>query len=508
MVTKIIVNQNHRAPLQVTFANMKIAIVGSGIAGLASAIRLRVGGHEVTVFEQNDYPGGKLSAFEQDGYRFDAGPSLFTLPNLVDELFVLAGKNPQDHFQYIRKNITCQYFWEDKTRLTAWADRNKFVAEAVEKTGVSEQAVKEHLDHSALLYETTNGIFIERSLHLWKNYFHKDVWKAFKNLGKLALNKTLNDVNQERLKNARLVQLFNRYATYNGSDPYKTPGVMLIIPHLEHHIGTFYPVGGMHQITMSLYNLALDLGVVFHFNSPVSEIRVEQNKVTGVVVRDEEWSFDAVVSNMDVVPTYRHLLKGQKSPEKILNQPRSSSALIFYWGIQKSFPELDLHNIFFSSNYPAEFEAIFDKKIPYADPTVYINITSKETPKDAPEGCENWFVMINVPGDNGQDWDKFIAQAREAIIEKVSRNLKIDIRPLIATESILDPRKIQIKTSSYQGSLYGASSNNRMAAFFRHSNFSKHIKNLYFTGGSVHPGGGIPLCLNSAKIVSNLIGKA
>jgi phytoene desaturase len=487
---------------------MKIAIVGSGIAGMATAIRLQVAGHQVTVFEQNAYPGGKLTAFEQDGFRFDAGPSLFTLPKLVDELFLLAGKKPKHYFNYIRKQITCKYFWDDRTRITAWANHEKFIAEVVEKTGVPDHAIRAHLDHSALIFDTTYGIFIERSLHVLKNYFHKDIWRAFKRLGKLALNKTLNEVNEEQLRSPRLVQLFNRYATYNGSDPYQTPGVMLIIPHLEHHIGTYYPIGGMHQITKSLFNLAQELGVIFQFESPVEEIVVKNKKAVGVLVAGLEQPFDAVVSNMDIVPTYRHLLKGQKAPEKVLSQPRSSSALIFYWGIQKSFSELDLHNIFFSNDYKAEFEAIFSEKIPYHDPTVYINITSKETPADAPEGCENWFVMINVPGDTGQDWDALIASAREAIIKKISHNLKTDIRPLIATESILEPRTIALKTSSYQGSLYGASSNNRMAAFFRHSNFSKRIKNLYFSGGSVHPGGGIPLCLNSAKIVSELIGKA
>ena len=208
---------------------------------------------------------------------------------------------------------------------------------------------------------------------------------------------------------------------------------------------------------------------------------------------------------MDVVPTYRYLLKDQPAPEKTLAQERSSSAMIFYWGINGSFPELDLHNIVFSDDYKEEFDAIFNRKELQADPTIYINITSKEDASDAPENHENWFVMINVPGNTGQDWDSIIPKAKELIIGKLSRVLKRDIEPLIQESHVLDPRGIEANTRSFQGSLYGAASNDRNAAFLRHPNFSKAIKGLYFCGGSVHPGGGIPLCMMSGKITSEII---
>ncbi|MDG2444252.1 MAG: phytoene desaturase, partial [Flavobacteriaceae bacterium] len=205
------------------------------------------------------------------------------------------------------------------------------------------------------------------------------------------------------------------------------------------------------------------------------------------------------------VPTYRTLLKDQKSPEKTLRQPRSSSALIFYWGIRKEFPSLDLHNIFFSEDYNQEFKYIFKKQQVYNDPTVYVNITSKENKSDAPKGCENWFVMVNVPSNTGQDWDSIISNVRSNILEKLSISLAVNLEDLIEFETVLDPRLIESNTNSYQGALYGASSNNKFAAFLRHPNFSQQISNLYFCGGSVHPGGGIPLCLLSGKIVSDLI---
>ncbi|MDP5140486.1 MAG: phytoene desaturase, partial [Spirosomaceae bacterium] len=216
-------------------------------------------------------------------------------------------------------------------------------------------------------------------------------------------------------------------------------------------------------------------------------------------------NFDIVVSNMDVTPTYRKLLPNEKHPDKILNQTKSGSGLIFYWGVKKEFPELGLHNIFFSDDYKTEFEHQFKHKTIYQDPTIYLNITSKHKPDDAPEGCENWFILLNAPANEGQNWDEIIAEARKNVIEKINRNLGINLEPLIAIEEILDPRSIEFKTSSDKGALYGNSSNNRFAAFLRHANFSNKIKNLYFVGGSVHPGGGIPLALSSAKIAAAMI---
>jgi phytoene desaturase len=316
---------------------------------------------------------------------------------------------------------------------------------------------------------------------------------------------TMHKTNSRNFDHPKLVQLFNRYATYNGSNPYETPATLNIIPHLEFNIGAFFPKKGMHDITLSLYHLAQELGAKFNFNSKVEEILVEQGKAIGVLVNGQKILGDLIVNNMDMVNAYKTILRKQKQPTKLLDQPKSSSALIFYWGIKKVFPELDLHNILFSDNYKEEFDHIFQHRSIYHDPTVYINITSVYKPDDAPEGCMNWFTMINVPNNQGQDWDKLILEARRFIIQKVNRILKTDIESLIEVEEILEPRTIESKTSSANGALYGNSSNNKYAAFLRHANFSSQIKNLYFCGGSVHPGGGIPLCLLSAKIMSEMI---
>ncbi|WP_299258693.1 1-hydroxycarotenoid 3,4-desaturase CrtD [uncultured Aquimarina sp.] len=488
-------------------SNKKVIIIGSGIAGLAAAIRLRNQSFDVEVYETNTYPGGKLTEVHTDGYRFDCGPSLFTMPQFVTELFTNAKKKATDYFEYAKKELVCNYFYEDGTRFSAFADTKKFANEAEKVFDVEETEILGYFNNSKLKYDLTSSLFLEKSLHKLTTYLSFDTIKAIVRINSLGINTSLHNLNSSSFKDPKLVQFFDRFATYNGSSPYLTPGIMSMIPHLEQHYGTFFPKGGMHSITKSLYQLALDLGVVFHFESKVDQIVVKKKSATGIIVDNKYLEADIVISNMDVVPTYRKLLPDQKPPEKTLKQPRSSSALIFYWGIKKEFPELDLHNIFFSKNYKEEFQDIFKKKQVSNDPTVYINITSKNESNDAPKGCENWFVMINVPGNEGQDWDKIIKQSRKNILDKLSEILHSNIEGLIQTEQILDPRSIEHNTQSYQGSLYGSSSNNKYAAFLRHPNFSKNIKNLYFCGGSVHPGGGIPLCLLSGKIVSELIQK-
>ncbi|MFN8713983.1 MAG: 1-hydroxycarotenoid 3,4-desaturase CrtD [Bacteroidota bacterium] len=482
---------------------MKAIIIGSGIAGLSAAVRLAVAGHEVTVLEAAAGPGGKLSEFRLGAYRFDRGPSLFTMPQYVTELFELCGEDPAQ-FLYKKLTVNCAYFYEDGTRFHARASREEFAKEISQKLNTDPAALFAHLDRSEKLYELTGRLFMERSLEL-RNFLDRDTFKALLRLPFYKLGSTLHQLNTSKLSDSRLVQYFNRFATYNGSDPYRAPAMLHIIPHIEHGIGAFFPLRGMFDITRSIYELALRQNVQFSFNTRAEEIIVKNGKACGVRTADGIIDADLVVSNMDMTPTYRKLLPDLKAPEKLLKQEKSSSALIFYWGIKHSFPELHLHNIFFAADYRAEFKTLFEARTLFSDPTVYINITSKEKPDDAPEGCENWFVMVNVPNHDGGNWEARIAEARKNILQKLNHLLGTDIAPLIEQETVWTPQGIEEMTSSFRGSLYGNASNSKMAAFLRHRNFSDSVKGLYFCGGSVHPGGGIPLCLLSGKITAGLI---
>jgi phytoene desaturase len=490
--------------MKINTLDKKAIVVGSGIAGIASAIRLAVKGYSVQIFEKNSYPGGKLTSIELGSYRFDAGPSLFTMPQFVEELFNLAGKKPVDYFTYNKCEVACHYFFEDGTFLPFPVDQNGVLKEVEEKLKIDTKPLKDHFLRSEFIYNKTHKTFLERSLHLAKSYWSKDILETIMAIPNLGLFSTMHSVNAKKLNHPKLVQIYDRFATYNGSNPYQAPATLNVIPHLEHGFGTYYPKKGMGDITQSLMKLAKDLGVELFLNHPVDEI-IEENKVVkGIRSKDKVFPANLVFCNADVHPAYEHLLPKQKIPSKVEKQEPSSSAMIFYWGIKKQFPQLDMQNIFFSEHYKEEFDAIFNEKTVHFDPTVYIHVSSKMKTDDAPSYGENWFVMMNVPPNTGQDWEKLRIEIRANVISKLSRMLGVSVEELIEEEDYLDPVRIEERTSSYAGALYGASSNDRMAAFFRHPNFSP-VKGLHFVGGSVHPGGGIPLCLLSAKIAVGTI---
>jgi phytoene desaturase len=485
--------------------NKNVAVIGSGVGGIASAIRLKNKGYNVTVFEKNSYLGGKLSEIKKDGFRFDSGPSLLTLPELIDDLFYISKKNPRDYIDFIKLESSCRYFYPDKTIINAYNDINKFALEIQNNTIDKTESVYKYLKKSEDIYNITSNVFLFRSLHKINNFLNKDVLNGILNIQKVDVFRTMNQANEKLFRDPKTIQLFNRYATYNGSNPYKAPATLNVISHLEHNRGAYIAKGGMYSVISSLSKLSQDLGIETFYNSNIEKINIEKNRIKGIKVNSENKDFDIVVNNMDVINSYKTILKDVAPPKHLLKQEGSSSALIFYWGIKGNFPKLDVHNIFFSDNYKKEFSYLFDEHEIYKEPTVYVYVSSKINKEDAPEDCENWFVMINVPYNSGQEWENLIKNARKNIINKLNNILEIDLDKYIINENILDPRLIESKTSSYRGSLYGISSNNKYAAFLRHPNFLNNIENLYFCGGSVHPGGGIPLALASAKILSDCV---
>ena len=478
----------------------KAIVVGSGIAGLASSIRLAHKGYKVSVYEKNDTYGGKLGYFKKDGFRFDTGPSLFTMPQYFEDLFFDVGYNFSDFVTYEKLPSSCKYFFDDYTKFVFYQDKEKLKKELNSVFKSDEKNVLDYLVKSEELYENSGALFIENSLHKLKTFFSFKALKSLPYLISVENSKSLHAKNKKYLNSEKLIQIFDRYATYNGSSPYKTPGMMSMIPHLEQNIGTFFPKGGMRSLVDALYQLALKLKVDFNFNSEVNSFNVENSSISSIVVNDVPVKADLFISNMDVALTYKKLLKDNKTFKSETAKERTSSGVVFYWGINKVFEDLDLHNIFFSSDYHHEFNQIFEHDEFPEDPTIYVNITCKHELIDAPEGKENWFVMVNVPSSFNYSNEE-IELLKNRVLIKLSKLLKVELSPLILTEEILHPKKIKNNTNAYLGALYGTASNSVISAFNRHSNFSTRYKNLYFVGGTVHPGGGIPLCLNSAKIV-------
>jgi len=481
----------------------KAIIIGAGVAGIALSIRLANKGYDVCVIEQNSTPGGKLAEINNNGFRFDAGPSLLTMPYLMDDLFALS--KVKNTFQYKKLAVACKYFFADGKTLLAYSDADKRAKEFEQQLNLPPKILNNYLQKVKHLWNITTPIFLHKSLHQWQTYLSFDTLKRALMLPFIGIQQRMSAMNIAHFKNNNAAQYFNRFATYNGSNPYQAPATLNVISYPEHFEGAFYPTEGMFSITTQMVELAKKVGVIFHFNNPAQEILFENNRAVGVQCKNDTFLGDTVISNCDIYNTYKNLLPNHPMPDSIKKQERSSSAFIFYWGISKTFDHLDVHNILFSSDYRKEFEQIWDKQQIPDEPTIYINISSKYKEDDAPKGCENWFVMVNVNGVSTTDWEDKKPLLRKTIIEIISKRLGENIEPLIVSENSLSPIQIEQNTGSYLGSLYGAASNKKLSAFFRQSNKIRGFKNLYCCGGSVHPGGGIPLCLLSAKITASLI---
>ncbi|KUO63733.1 hypothetical protein APF79_00565 [bacterium BRH_c32] len=488
----------------------KGAIIGSGLGGLSAAIRLAHLGYQIDLFESNFDAGGKANQFIIDDFRFDLGPSLLTMPFVIKDLFADVDENLEEFLTLRKLDVICKYLYSDGTTINIYPDREKTANEIAKKTFDSKKSVIKYLKYCEKIYDLTAELFLFKDFSDPKTFLNLKALKTLMQVYKIDPFRTMHEANSNFFNDPKTVQLFDRYATYNGSNPYKAPATLNIIQHVEIGLGGYIPEGGIYSISKALYNLALKKGVNFHFDSKVEKILTDNNSVKGISVNGKDLKYDFVLSNADVNKTYKEQLKEKKlkSAEKYSKLNPSSSALVFYWGVKIEENDLEIHNILFSENYQKEFLQLFEEKICPDNPTIYIYISSKYNRSDAPTGYENWYVMINAPYIDGQNWDDEIKRAKENILNKIKSILGIDLNNKIVTEKILSPLEIESITGSEKGSLYGISSNSRNAAFSRQTNKSKELDHLYFCGGSAHPGGGIPLVILSGKIASESIIKS
>ncbi len=491
----------------------KVAVIGAGLGGLSTAARLAHLGFEVHLFEQGTRAGGKANIIEGNGFRFDTGPSLLTMPFVVEELFTYLNEKIEDYVELIPLKNICKYFWSDGTIINAYSDQDKLAEQIELNTLDSKKQVEEFLNYSRGIYERTADLFLNKSFTDWRTFINLNAFKTLLQINKIDPFRTMHQANSKWFKDKKTIQLFDRYATYNGSNPYKAPATLNIIPHVEYNLGASIPKEGIYSLADAICKLALAKGVQFYFGATVNEIKTNGCKVAGLsyIKNNHQFfeNFDIVVSNADVNYTYKNLLdiKNTTEAKRYSKLEASSSALVFYWGVNGVNPNLEIHNILFSNVYEQEFKELFEQKTCPKDPTIYIYISSKYNKAHSPKDMENWFVMINAPYNSNQNWKEEIENSRRRIIKKIKDVLHIELEDKVLFEKVMSPIDIENNTSSFKGGLYGISSNNKSAAFLRQQNRSKEIEGLYFCGGSAHPGGGIPLVLLSGKITSELVNK-
>ncbi|MEM7333240.1 MAG: phytoene desaturase family protein [Chloroflexota bacterium] len=477
-----------------------ISIIGAGIGGLSAGIRLAAAGHDVTIFEKNTAVGGKMSQIEVGGYRWDTGPSVITMRHVFDELFAAAGKQLSDYIQLEPVAPLTRYFYPDGTILDASQDVEKMTSQLAQLDPRDAVGYQKYLDYVANLHRITGPVFIYDQPPTFKSFLRVPVTEWFKVDGHLKMAKVI----KRYVHHPHIQQLLGRFATYVGASPYLAPGTLNVIAHVEMSGGVYYPKGGVYQVAAGMARLAQELGVKIRCGCGVAEILLKNGRISALRLENGETiASQTVISNVDVSTTHASLLPATTNQAP---QEPSCSGFILLLGLDKMHPQLAHHNIFFSDNYPAEFDAIFKQEVPAQNPTIYSAITSKADPTHAPEGCENWFVLVNAPAKNSRfDWEAQKEAYRNLVLNRLAENHGIDIRPHIQVEQILTPDDLESGSGAWRGALYGASSNNMMAAFKRPHNRSKKVAGLYFAGGTTHPGGGVPMVTLSGKVAAELV---
>ena len=487
----------------------RVAVIGAGLGGLAVSIRLAHAGYRVTLLEKNERVGGKMDLWEKDGYRFDTGPSLLTMPFVLRELFASAGKELEDFLELVPVEPICRYYWPDGSRLDAFTDVGHTVRE-VERFSRSDAAnVPRFLEHGKKIYDAAAEPFL---LSPFGSLRFRDLAKSLRHLPamtRIDAFRSLNDAVEEYFVDGRIRQLFNRFATYNGSSPYKAPATLSIIPYVEFAMGGWYIRGGMYTLARALELLARELGVETRTAVEVQNIVQKGSEVCGIRTRDGKViEADIVVSNADALYAERALLGNEGAAQA---EP-SLAGFVLLLGVRKTWPLLGHHSVFFSENYRAEFDAMSGEGKLSENPTIYVSNTSHTDPDHAPEGCSNLFVLVNAPPlagpgqeECGVDWRVEGERYRDRIISILEERGLDGLRESIRTMHMVTPLDFQQRYHAHRGSIYGMSSNSRMAAFLRPPNRSRGYRNLYFVGGSSHPGGGIPLVLLSGRIVADMV---
>ncbi len=479
----------------------EIVIIGAGIGGLSAAIHLATHGQQVTIVEKNEQVGGKMSQIFADGFRWDTGPSVITMRHVFEELFRTAGKRLEDYLTLIQVDPLTRYFYPDGTVLNIRPQVADTLHEIEKISPADGQGYRKFLAYAAEIHRVTGGVFIYDQPPTWRSFLKVSPFDALKVDGL----RTMQSAIQGFVQSPHLRQLLGRFATYVGASPYRAPATLNVIADVELSGGVWYPQGGIYAIAAALEKLARELGVTIREHATVQKIEMQNGQIQGVWLENDDFLLaDAVISNVDVGTTYEKLLSpeavNRKRVQRLLNMESSCSGYILLLGVKGTHPRLAHHNIFFSRDYPREFDEIFRLGVPPSEPTVYVAITSKADPQDAPADHENWFVLVNAPPlGSSYDWSR--QPYREVVLGQLAR---FGLMPQIVSEKILTPVDIARMTGARRGALYGTSSNNRWAAFLRPHNRAPDIQGLYFAGGTTHPGGGVPMVTLSGKVAAGM----
>lgn len=482
-------------------------VIGAGIGGIATAARLAKNGYDVTVLEKNETAGGRCNQLIQDGHRFDIGPTLFLMPEVWEETFASIGERMSDHLDLHRIDPTYKVYFDDGLQLELTSDIGKMQTqlETIEPTAFS--GFLNYIAEGNKHYKVSVEKFVGR------NFFNIFEYFSLKNLPLIfqlkALNKHYKNTNRF-FKDERLKAAFTFQNMYLGLSPYDAPATYSLLQYTELAEGVWYPIGGMYAGIQALVNIAEKLGVKFIYKTPVQKINVGKTRVESVETADgKRFTADVIVGNADLPYIYKELLPDVKEAKTLDEKLYTCSTIMFYWGVDKQYPQIAHHNVFLGGDYKASFDDIFENHHLPGSPSFYVHAPARTDAAAAPEGQDTLYVLVPVghlDARSEQDWDAMVARARETIFARLAKEFGItDLKEHIKFEIVYQPKTWKERFNLEKGAAFGLSHNFWQVGFLRPQNRHKQYKNLYFTGASTHPGTGLPIVLLSARLTTERI---
>jgi phytoene desaturase len=506
-----------------------VVVIGGGLAGLSSACVLAARGHRVTLCDKNDWVGGKAAVHRTEGFRFDMGPTILTLPSVLRRVFAEAGKNMDDYLTILPLDPQWRCFFEgtgsdgknhsntsENSVLDLVANIDQMKKHLNEFTGsdVSGAGYERFIEVSKQLHGVSDRFFFWRSIGGLADTM--EVGGAFsaavlKDVMSLRMGRSVASVVRSHVPEHRVSQMMDHFTQYVGSSPYASPAVLCGIAHMQTEEGIWYPVGGTRAVPEALSKLAEELGVEIRTGTDIMKIETGGGAVSGVTTAGGETiPCDAIVSNCDAVRTYRELLSGTDESaafEKKNKYEAACSGVVLYLGLNRRYEQLLHHNFVFSKDPEEEFDYIYRKGQPAPDPTAYVCAPSISEPEVAPEGGEALYILVHTPYLRpGHDWKQMLPDYRDVILDKLERTAGLDgIRDAIVTEDSLTPEGIHNRYRVLNGAIYGLASHGKFLGAFKPGNRRKDLRGLYLAGGAAHPGPGMPMVLMSGWIAADVL---
>ena len=501
---------------------LNVIVVGAGLAGLSSACVLAARGHQVTLLDKNEWVGGKAAQQEAEGFRFDMGPTILTLPSVLKRVFEEAGRKLEDYIEMIRLDPQWRCFFESDGKGGA-ADNT--VLDLVENMPQMKETLRQFTggDVNANGYENFMGLSehlhgVSDRFFFWRSIGGladtMEVSGAFsinvlKDVLSLRMGKSVASIVRSHVPDARVAQMMDHFTQYVGSSPYASPAVLCSIAHMQTEEGIWYPMGGTRAVPEALAKLAQDLGVEIRTSTDVKQIETRGGRVFGVITMDDEsLPCDAVVSNCDAVRTYTELLKGTPQSQRFEKKNKhipACSGVVLYLGLNRRYEQLLHHNFVFSKDPEAEFRSIYDLGKPADDPSAYVCAPAISEPGVAPEGGEALYILVHTPYLRpDHNWSEMLPKYREVILDKMESCAGTKgIRDAIVYESALTPEGIHKRYRVLNGAIYGLASHGKYLGAFKPGNRRKDLSGLYLAGGATHPGPGMPMVMMSGWIAAD-----